>query len=308
MLCYVMLCYVSSLDTSLPLRLTHGRRDELGSCRARSPALHVGRRDRVASCVHVHRVHPAAAKTAVFARKSCAPPRISRHRDPPRSKLPLLTGRCQRYQRGRWNDWRIQQYGHSTPDCTSASRVCLDCRCHGCCLACSLQSDENRRNPIQQQILMQPWRSPSPSKRPLLPGGPGKRRPYWRRCHRRTTYWRQSYWVASGCQPTTLTTTTWTDRLHRHHSLAARSRVSTARPAVLIEAWVRRHGPPPHQHACAGLPNAEKCRIERLSQCRDLIEMERAAVAPQTPPPRARVHGVACAPPARRRTEAGPMC
>ena len=31
------------------------RRDTPGSCRARSPALHVGRRDRVASCVHVHR-------------------------------------------------------------------------------------------------------------------------------------------------------------------------------------------------------------------------------------------------------------
>ena len=39
---------ISSLDTGSPLRLTHGRRDTPGSCRARFPALHVGGRDRVA--------------------------------------------------------------------------------------------------------------------------------------------------------------------------------------------------------------------------------------------------------------------
>ena len=56
--CAVYAVYaVSSLDTSLPLRhrTRQRRRDELGSCRARSPALHVGRRDRVASYGHVHR-------------------------------------------------------------------------------------------------------------------------------------------------------------------------------------------------------------------------------------------------------------
>ena len=39
--CLCCLCSFSSLDTGLPLRLMHGRRDEPGSCRARSPALHV---------------------------------------------------------------------------------------------------------------------------------------------------------------------------------------------------------------------------------------------------------------------------
>ena len=41
---------ISSLDTGSPLRhrTTQHRRDTPGSCRARSPALHVGRRDRVA--------------------------------------------------------------------------------------------------------------------------------------------------------------------------------------------------------------------------------------------------------------------
>ena len=48
---------ISSLDTSSPLRhrTRQRRRGTPGSCRARSPALHVGGRDRVASCVHVHR-------------------------------------------------------------------------------------------------------------------------------------------------------------------------------------------------------------------------------------------------------------
>ena len=50
---------ISSLDTGSPLRHRtqnmQRRRDTPGSCRARSPALHVGRRDRVASYGHVHR-------------------------------------------------------------------------------------------------------------------------------------------------------------------------------------------------------------------------------------------------------------
>ena len=48
---------ISSLDTSSPLRhrTRQRRRGTPGSCRARSPALLVGGRDRVASCVHVHR-------------------------------------------------------------------------------------------------------------------------------------------------------------------------------------------------------------------------------------------------------------
>ena len=50
---------ISSLDTGSSLRhRTQNmqlRRDTPGSCRARSPALHVGRRDRVASYGHVHR-------------------------------------------------------------------------------------------------------------------------------------------------------------------------------------------------------------------------------------------------------------
>ena len=48
---------ISSLDTSSPLRhrTRQRRRDTPGSCRARSPALHVGRRDRVASYGHGHR-------------------------------------------------------------------------------------------------------------------------------------------------------------------------------------------------------------------------------------------------------------
>ena len=55
---YVYAVYaISSLDTSSPLRhrTRQRRRGTLGSCRARSPALLVGGRDRVASCVHVHR-------------------------------------------------------------------------------------------------------------------------------------------------------------------------------------------------------------------------------------------------------------
>ena len=65
---------ISSLDTGSPLRLTHGRRDTPGSCRARSPALHVGGRDRVASwswsCFAVYAVCGCFAAGANTARRA----------------------------------------------------------------------------------------------------------------------------------------------------------------------------------------------------------------------------------------------
>ena len=67
--CVYAVYAVSSLDTGVPLRhrTRQRRRDVPGSCRARSPALHVGRRDRVASAA------VAAVAAAVGRRRRSSP-------------------------------------------------------------------------------------------------------------------------------------------------------------------------------------------------------------------------------------------
>ena len=68
---YAVYNAVSSLDTGSPLRLTHGRRDTPGSCRARSPALHVGGRDRVASWSWSRTSHPACSSACTTGAHLC---------------------------------------------------------------------------------------------------------------------------------------------------------------------------------------------------------------------------------------------